>query len=167
MSENDSQDPSMHYCREVKISYGRKKKADPISCAASAHRLAKKIIDPNADREHFAAIYLDAKNVPLAWRVIAIGTLSGCLVHPREVFRPGLIVGAAAIVVLHNHPSGELTPSAEDLKVTQRLDAAGALLGIRVLDHLILGSTGFYSFAERGHLNPGKAVSLDDERISA
>ncbi len=167
MSENDSQDPSIHYCREVKISYGRKKKAEAISCAASVHRLAKKIIDPNADREHFAAIYLDAKNVPLAWRVIAIGTLSGCLVHPREVFRPGLIVGAAAIVVIHNHPSGELTPSSEDLKVTQRLAAAGELLGIRVLDHLILGSTGYFSFAERGHLSSGASGALGDERISA
>ena len=161
MSENNSQDPSLHYCREVKISYGRKKKADPISCAVTAYRLAKKIIDPNANREHFAAIYLDAKNVPLAWRVIAIGTLTGCLVHPREVFRPALIVGAAAIVVIHNHPSGQLSPSPEDLQVTDRLRDAGDLMGIRLLDHLILGGSGYFSLAERWHLSPGIVSSRD------
>ena len=164
MSENDSQDPSIHYCREVKISYGRKKKAEKICGSAAGFELAKKIIDPDADREHFAAIYLDAKNTPIAWRVIAIGTLSGCLVHPREVFRPGLIVGAAAIVVV---PSSECSPSPEDLQVTRRLSSAGDLLGIRVLDHLILGGKSYYSFADRGHLPQGLTAPADEPRISA
>lgn len=161
-STNPREDPSIVYVREVKISYGRKKKAEAVSSAASAHRLAKKIIDPNADREHFACIYLDAKNAPLAWRVIAIGTLTGCLVHPREVFRPALIVGAASVICLHNHPSAELTPSPEDLQVTQRLREAGDLMGVRVLDHLILGGAGYFSFADRGHLAPRVGKSRID-----
>lgn len=155
----------VHFCREVRISYGPKKKAAAISGARAAYELAKKIIDPNADREHFAAVYLDAKNVPLAWRIVAIGTVTSCLVHPREVFRPAMHVGAAACFVLHNHPSGERTPSSEDMQVTTRLFQAGELLGIRVLDHLILGGRGYYSFAECGRLLPGS--SPEEDRIFA
>ena len=98
MSVNKEEDPSIHYCREVKISYGPMKKAAAITGAREAFELARKTIDPCADREHFAAVYLDAKNIPLAWRVIAIGTISSCLVHPREVLRPGLLVGCSATI---------------------------------------------------------------------
>ena len=165
MNDNEGRDPSVHYCREVRLSYGPKKKAAQISGSRSAFELAKKIIPKGADREHFAAVYLDAKNVPLAWRVIAIGTVSSCLVHPREVFRPAVHVGAAACFVLHNHPSGDRTPSPEDLQVTSRLFQAGELLGIRLLDHLILAGPGFYSFADSGRLLPGSGA--EEDRISA
>ena len=157
--------PDVHFCREVRLSYGPKKKAAPITGARAAFELAKKIIDPNADREHFAAVYLDAKNVPLGWRVVAIGTVSSCLVHPREVFRPAIHLGAAACFVLHNHPSGDKTPSTEDMQVTTRLFQAGELIGIRVLDHLILGGRSYYSFAECGRLLPGSQP--EEDRISA
>lgn len=165
MSTNQGRDPSVHYCREVRLSYGPKKKAQPISGSAAAFELAKKIVDCNADREHFAAIYLDAKNVPLAWRVIAIGTVSSCLVHPREVFRPALMVGAVGVVAFHNHPSCDITPSSEDVAVTERLLRAGDLVGVRLLDHLVVGGQRFFSFAEAGRLLPG--TSIDDDRASA
>ena len=141
-----------HYCREVRLSYGPKKKAEAISGAKAAFDLARKIVSPSADREHFAAAYLDGKNVALGWRIIAIGTVSSCLVHPREVFRPALILGAVSVLVFHNHPSGDRTPSAEDMQVTARLAEAGELLGIRMLDHLILGGTEYYSFADAGRI---------------
>ena len=155
MKPKDREDPSIVYVREVKISYGPRKKSTRITSSQSAFELAKKIIDTNADREHFAAIYLDAKNNPIAWRVIGIGTLTGCLVHPREVFRPALVVGAAAVVCIHNHPSGELTPSVEDIKVTNRLRQAGDLVGLKLLDHLIIGDGDYRSMADRGHFFPG------------
>ena len=163
--KNEGRPESVHYCREVRLTYGPKKKAAAISGARAAFELAKKIVDPNADREHFAAVYLDAKNIPLAWRVIAIGTATSCLVHPREVLKPAIHVGAAAFFVVHNHPSADKTPSSEDMQVTSRLFQAGELIGIRLLDHLILGGRGYYSFAESGRLLPGSAI--DDDRLCA
>ena len=164
MSENEGRDPSIHYCREVRLSYGPRRKTSAISGARSAFDLAKRIIDPNADREHFAAIYLDSKHVPLAWRVIAIGTATACLVHPREVFRPAIHVGATACIVVHNHPSGDKTPSAEDSNVTKRLSRVGELLGIPLLDHLIIGGSEFFSFNESGRT---AALSRDIDALLA
>ena len=152
MTTNQGRDPSVHYCREVRLSYGPKRKTEAITGSAAAFDLAKRIVDPGADREHFGVICLDAKNTPLGWRVIAVGTVSTCLVHPREVFRPALVLGASAIVAFHNHPSGDLTPSAEDMAVTERLVRAGDLVGVRLLDHLVLAGPRFHSFADAGQL---------------
>jgi DNA repair protein RadC len=79
---------------------------------------------------------------------VSIGSLQSSIVHPREVFRSAVRVAAAAIIVAHNHPSGDPQPSCEDRAVTTRLQEAGALLGIQLLDHLVLGESSFYSFAE-------------------
>lgn len=99
-------------------------------------------------QEVFYAIYMDSKGVPIESREISRGTLSSSLVHPREVFAPALMCRAASIIVAHNHPSGNPTPSADDKKTTTRLVKAGTLLGIQVLDHIVIGHGSHYSFRE-------------------
>ena len=102
--------------------------------------------------ERFFAVYMDAKGKPLAVAEISRGTLTASLVHPREVFAPALALRAAAIVCAHNHPSGDPEPSAEDRAATRRLQRAGRLLGVELLDHVVIGRAGFVSFLERGWL---------------
>ena len=105
-------------------------------------------------REQFLALCLDAKNRPLAELVIAVGGLSACALVPAEVFRLVLREPAAGVIFVHNHPSGEPAPSPEDVAVTQRLVQTGALLGLRVVDHVILGDPGHFSFLDAGLLTP-------------
>ena len=107
-------------------------------------------------QEVFEILLLDARNGLIRRERVSQGTLTGSLVHPREVFRSAVREAAAAIVLVHNHPSGDPSPSAEDLEVTERLCAVGELLGIRVLDHLIVGAGDYVSFAERGLIGPGR-----------
>jgi DNA repair protein RadC len=102
-----------------------------------------------ADREHFVVFDLDVRHRIIARRVVHIGTLSGVEVHPREVFRDAVVNAAAAIILAHNHPSGDPTPSRQDLEITARLRQVGELLGITVLDHVIVACDGFISLAER------------------
>ena len=99
-------------------------------------------------REHIFALSLDGVHGITAARIVAIGIVNRSLVHPREVFRRAIVDNAAAIVVAHNHPSGNLDPSDEDHEVTRRLVEAGRLIGITVLDHLIISRNGYYSFLE-------------------
>lgn len=103
-----------------------------------------------ADREHFVALYMNARNQVIAVDTISIGTLSASLVHPREVFKGALLFNAAAVVVAHNHPSGDSTPSAEDKSTTSRLVRAGELLGVPLLDHLVVVQESHFSFKEAG-----------------
>jgi DNA repair protein RadC len=105
-----------------------------------------------ADKEHFKALLLDTKNRLIKMVTISIGTLNSSIVHPREVFRAALAANASAIIVGHNHPSGDLTPSPEDRNVTLRLAEAGKILGIDLLDHLIIGDGKWISMRERGML---------------
>lgn len=102
--------------------------------------------------EVFYALYLDTKGRLLFECEISRGTLSASLVHPREVFAPALQRRAAAVLVAHNHPSGDPEPSAEDRTTTRRLQRAGRLLGIELLDHIVIGSGSFQSFLEEGWL---------------
>ena len=102
------------------------------------------------DREQFLVCCLDAKNVSIGVNIVSIGSLTLSIVHPREVFKPAILLNACAIIAVHNHPSGDPTPSVEDRTLTTRLREAGDLLGIRLLDHLILGDDRFYSFADQG-----------------
>lgn len=99
-------------------------------------------------KEHFRIILLNTKNHILAIEDISIGTLNASLVHPREVFSLAIKKAAASIIVVHNHPSGDPNPSKEDLNITKRLVDAGGIIGINVLDHIIIGNSGFYSFKE-------------------
>lgn len=102
-------------------------------------------------KEFFLALHLDNKNRILCLEIVSIGSLTAAVVHPREVYKSALLSSAASVIFLHNHVSGGICPSREDLDITQRLKEAGELLGIRVHDHLILGD-GFYSFADAGLL---------------
>lgn len=98
--------------------------------------------------EEFHALMLDVRHRMIGHRRISSGSLASSVVHPREVFRAGVRLAAAAIVVAHNHPSGDPSPSAEDRAITERLHDAGKLIGIDLLDHLVIGHDEFYSFAE-------------------
>ena len=106
-------------------------------------------------RENFFALLLDARHRVLSLRVISTGSLDSAPVHPREVYSPAVREGAAALVVAHNHPSGDPTPSADDRAVTERLRAAGELLGIELLDHVVVGDERCFSFAEEAFLQLG------------
>ena len=106
----------------------------------------------DARQEHFLVILLDARHRVLRSEMISQGTLTASLVHPREVFRPALRDAAAALVLVHNHPSGDPTPSTEDREVTARLASAGEILGVRVLDHIVVAERGFCSLREEGEL---------------
>jgi DNA repair protein RadC len=104
------------------------------------------------DQEVFVALLLNSKHrlKPNGCRIISVGTLTASLCHPREVFRPAVHAAAAGIILAHNHPSGEPEPSAEDRELTKRLREAGEILGIRVLDHVILGADRHWSFVDAG-----------------
>lgn len=101
-------------------------------------------------REHFLCLYLNARNQVVHKEVISIGSLSASIVHPREVFRVALQHAVASIILAHNHPSGDVSPSKDDLELTRRLVKAGELMGIEVLDHLIIGAEQFVSLKEQG-----------------
>ena len=104
------------------------------------------------DREHFIVLLLDRKNNVTGINTVAIGSLSATVVHPREVFTPAILDKAAAIILAHNHPSGDPAPSPEDKAMTRKLVEAGKLLGIQVLDHIIVGHERAYSFADAGQI---------------
>jgi DNA repair protein RadC len=101
-------------------------------------------------REVFRVALLDAQNGLLRDRVVSEGTLSASLVHPREVFKPAILESAASVILLHNHPSGDPTPSREDVRLTRQLVECARLLDLRVHDHVIIGQGSFVSLAERG-----------------
>jgi hypothetical protein len=106
-----------------------------------------------ADRETFMVLHLDNQLQILAKEVISVGSLTAAIVHPREVFRGAVLNGSASIVCVHNHPSGDPTPSQEDRKITVRLKEAGEILGIDVRDHIIIGNgfdARYYSFVDSG-----------------
>lgn len=101
-------------------------------------------------KEHFVALHLDSKNRLVGEEIVSVGTLNSSLVHPREIFKTALKRSAASIICLHNHPSGDPTPSFEDVEVTRRLVEAGQILGVEVLDHIVLGENCFLSMKEKG-----------------
>ena len=101
-------------------------------------------------QEHFLVVTLDAGNHVIKVHLVSIGLLNRTLIHPREVFIRAIKDNCASVILAHNHPSGSLEPSREDREATTRLAQAGKLLGIEVLDHLIVGKTGFFSFKESG-----------------
>ena len=104
-------------------------------------------------REHFYSLHLNSKNRLIREVLVSIGSLNTSVVHPREVFTPAVRDSAAALIFVHNHPSGDPAPSKEDDECTLRLVSAGRILGIRVLDHIIFGHESYYSFSDVGRLN--------------
>ena len=103
----------------------------------------------NLDREQFIILHLDAKNRIIKDDVVSIGALTGTIAHPREVFKSAIKESAHSVILVHNHPSGDPTPSNEDLKMTERLFEAGEILGIKVLDHVIVGRHEWFSIVNK------------------
>jgi DNA repair protein RadC len=125
----------------------------PCRSSEDVERIARAIYATlDADKEHFVLLVMNNKNRINGFKVISTGSLTASLVHPREVWRAALHLCAAAVVFVHNHPSGDPVPSPEDIDITRRLKETGDVLGIRVLDHVVLGHERFFSFSDRGLL---------------
>ena len=124
----------------------------PCRASNDVERLARSIYQRlDADKEHFLLLTLNNKNRVSGFKVVSTGSLTASLVHPREVWRAALHLCAAAVIFVHNHPSGEPAPSQEDQEITRRLKETGDMLGIRVLDHVVLGDNDrFFSFSDKG-----------------
>jgi len=120
-----------------------------INSPADAFGLLRTYLD-GADRENFVAVLVDTKNKVIGINTVSVGALDTTIVHPREVFKPAVLCNAAGVLLAHNHPSGDATPSEEDKAVTQKLRDAGTILGITVLDHIIIGEDGYFSFKAQG-----------------
>nr|WP_154896281.1 DNA repair protein RadC [Paenibacillus xylanexedens] len=101
-------------------------------------------------KEHFVCLFLNSKNHIIAQETLSMGSLNASIVHPREVFRAAIKCSSASIVCAHNHPSGDPTPSPEDIQITKRLIEAGSIVGIEVLDHIIIGDGTYVSLKEKG-----------------
>lgn len=121
----------------------------PVDTLESARRMARRYL-AGRRKEHFILILLDTRHRIMRTAEVSVGTLDMSVVHPRETFREAINASAAAILLAHNHPSGDPTPSAEDIELTRRLVEAGRLLGIPVLDHLIVGQRDVLSFRANG-----------------
>lgn len=106
----------------------------------------------NKKQEYFYAIYLDNKKKVIDTRLLFIGTLNYSIVHPREVFKEALLLSASSIICIHNHPSGNIEPSKDDIETTGRLVNVGKMMGITIVDHLIIGNNKYYSFVDNGIL---------------
>lgn len=135
--------------REVVLQYrGPALKCDALREPSAVARLVRKMLRDDS-KEHFLAVFLDGRHRPIGHSVVSIGTATASLVHPREVFQPAIQLGAVALVVAHNHPSGDPKPSSEDEAVTKRLAEVGKLLGIQLLDSVVVTRAGdYHSFRE-------------------
>lgn len=138
----------MYVCEIRKRRY-RGKSPPQIRGPEDAYRFLRKQLE-GKDREHFVVILLSSKNAVIGVETVSVGTLNASIVHPREVFKPAVVNSAAAILLLHNHPSGIPTPSQEDIAITKRIKKAGEVLGIDVLDHVIVGKGTYQSLKELG-----------------
>jgi DNA repair protein RadC len=123
-----------------------------VTHAAEAAKVIRQFLG-DVPEEHFVLMVLDSRRRVIGINEVSVGTLSASLVHPREVFRAAILLNGAAVIVSHNHPSGDPSPSSEDREATRRLQRAGELLGIPVADHIVIGERGgFFSFREHGLL---------------
>lgn len=132
--------------REIEYAYDKRPK---IGSMSDVVEVVKPLI-ADANKEFFVALFLNTKNGVLKQEVISIGSLNANIVHPREVFRTACMISASSIIVAHNHPSGDPTPSKEDIDLTKKLVEAGKMMGIELLDHVIIGHDSNYGFKESG-----------------
>ncbi|MBT4376820.1 DNA repair protein RadC [archaeon] len=124
-----------------------KQKSPKIKSAKDAFELMHPKLS-NLKKEYFKIILLDTKNKVIGIEQISVGILDASIIHPREIFKPAIKNSASRIILIHNHPSGDPTPSIEDLDITRKLTEVGELIGIQVLDHVIIGDKSFWSFNE-------------------
>lgn len=125
---------------------------DPAEIVRSPQDVARYVMEDlrYLQKEHFVCLFLNTKNHVIAQETLSIGSLNASIVHPREVFRAAIERGSYALICIHNHPSGDPTPSPEDLEMTHRLVEAGNIIGIDILDHLIIGEQKYVSLKEQG-----------------
>ena len=137
---------------------------EKITCPQDAVRVIAKDL-ATYDREVFGVLNLKTNGQPINFNICSVGTLDSSLVSPANVVKSGILSNAASMLVFHNHPSGSLEPSVEDIDVTKRLMAAADLMGIRLMDHVIVGGTDrFYSFRSEGLMDQLRPVSREWER---
>jgi len=128
--------------REVKISGQKYNSSEEVARSEFAGSLLK------SDREKFICMHLNVKNQIISFEVVSTGSLTSSLVHPREVYKGAILSNSASVIFMHNHPSGDPEPSIDDMEITKRLEKAGNILGINVLDHIIVAQKDFYSFRQ-------------------
>ncbi len=136
--------------RDKGIKFGR----ESLSGPKQAQKIMKSLIEMQGqpDREQFCILMLNAKNKIIGLNIVSTGSLSSATVHPREVLKPAILANSSAMILCHNHPSGTLTPSPEDIAITERIIKASNIMGITVHEHLIISmdDDSFYSFSENG-----------------
>ena len=120
-----------------------------ISCPNDIYKVVKEYLS-GVDREHLVLVTLDTKNNITSISTVSIGSLNQSIVHPREVFKQAILSNASSIILAHNHPTGDSSPSKEDINITNRIKECGKILGIDLLDHLILGDDNYVSLREKG-----------------
>lgn len=138
---------SLKMIKESSILYGNRRIGSPNE----ALEIFKDLLE-NSDREKLIVCCLNSKNEPTNISIVSIGSLNSSIVHPREVFKTAVISNAASILIAHNHPSGDTTPSKEDINITERIRQSGDIIGIKLLDHLIIGEGKYLSLKEEGYL---------------
>ena len=145
---NSLPDSRASLVKEICCRYGerRLKEGESFTGAAAIYEHFK-IRLSEEKQEQFIAVYLDNKHRIISEKMITQGTLNQSLVHPREVFSPAIEKRAAAIILIHNHPSGDPKPSQQDIEITKRLSEVGKIVGIKILDHIIIGE-GYFSFVD-------------------
>ena len=138
--------------RDERVSFGTQALYHPTDAQKCLQGLIKEMGQP--DREQFCVLMLNAKNIMIGMNIVSIGGLSSAPIHPREVLKPAILANACALILAHNHPSGDLTPSNADKKVTQKIVHAASILGITIHEHLIISmeDDGYFSFAEHGYI---------------
>ena len=138
--------------RDERVSFSAQALYNPTDAQRCLQDMIKTMGQP--DREQFCVLMLNAKNIIIGMNIVSIGGLSSAPVHPREVLKPAILANAAALILAHNHPSGDLTPSNADKAITQKIVHASNIIGITVHEHLIINmeDNGYFSFAEHGYI---------------
>lgn len=150
---NASTPPLPYRAPRYRVTLVSEEAGSSVSMPIQTSTAAAAILRPcftGLDREKFVVCGLDAKHGIIGINVVSMGSLTLAIVHPREVFKPLILMNAAAWICAHNHPSGDTTPSSEDRILTKRLREAGELLGVTLLDHLVFGHEQVFSFADQG-----------------
>lgn len=122
-----------------------------INSPNQAYELIKEVLQ-DGDREILMACFLNTKNQPIAINVVSIGSLNSSIIHPREIFKVAILCNSDNFILFHNHPSGNVEPSSEDISATQRIKECGVLMGIKLTDHIIVGGGEFHSMLQNGLL---------------
>jgi DNA repair protein RadC len=138
--------------RDERVSFGTQSVYNPTDAQRCLQDMINKMGQP--DREQFCVLMLNAKNVTIGMNIVSVGGLTSAPVHPRDVLKPAILANAAALILSHNHPSGDLTPSSADKAITQKIVQAAEIMGIAIHEHLIISmeDDGYYSFAEHGYI---------------